>query len=413
MRLCVHVATTLFPGRGRSMISEGRRSDREGNIVSKAWTYQKPDDVRKMGEDAAPWLVGWYEPDGSKKSKTCGPGKQGEKNAKRLAAKLTAELMTGTYEKKSAVLWDDFVKEYVSRVLDGLECETKRLTLDSLTHFKRHVKPVRVFALNTQHVDEFIAKRRGDRGKKKGSTVSPATINKDLRHLKAAFNVAFEWGYLARMPKFRMEKVPKKLVRFMTGEHFAAIYAVCDVAKMPVGLPFPAADWWRGVLVFAYMTGWRISEILALRRSDLDLEEGYAVTLYEDNKGDRDDRVKLHQVVLDHLQQLASFDPMVFPWPHDRRTLDIQFDRIQNAAGINLPCRRKHEHSPACHLYGFHDLRRAFATMNAPRLTADALQSLMRHKSYLTTQVYINMASQIDEAVNKLHVPDVLKKKEA
>jgi hypothetical protein len=32
----------------------------------------------------------------------------------------------------------------------------------------------------------------------------------------------------------------------------------------------------------------------------------------------------------------------------------------------------------------------------------------MRHKSYLTTQVYIKVAKQIDDAVNVLHVPDVL-----
>ena len=37
--------------------------------------------------------------------------------------------------------------------------------------------------------------------------------------------------------------------------------------------------------------------------------------------------------------------------------------------------------------------------------------TLMRHKSYQTTQVYINMVRQIDEAVAMLHVPDVLKGK--
>ena len=47
--------------------------------------------------------------------------------------------------------------------------------------------------------------------------------------------------------------------------------------------------------------------------------------------------------------------------------------------------------------------------MNADKLTPDALQILMRHRSYQTTQVYITMARQMDEAVASLHVPDVLK----
>jgi integrase len=79
-------------------------------------------------------------------------------------------------------------------------------------------------------------------------------------------------------------------------------------------------------------------------------------------------------------------------------------------SGLHLPCHEEHEHGRYCFLYGFHDLRRAFATMNADKLTPDALQALMRHKSYLTTQKYINMARQMDAAVASLHVPDVLKK---
>ncbi len=46
--------------------------------------------------------------------------------------------------------------------------------------------------------------------------------------------------------------------------------------------------------------------------------------------------------------------------------------------------------------------------MNADKLTPDALQALMRHKSYQTTQVYINMARPMDKAVAALHVPEVL-----
>jgi integrase len=200
-----------------------------------------------------------------------------------------------------------------------------------------------------------------------------------------------------------MLKEPGKLPTYVTPEHFAKLHGACDEARLPDDQPFTAADWWRGLLMTGYMTGWRISELLAMRREDVDLEAGLAITWAEDNKGNRDERVKLHPIVV----QLASFDPCFFPWNCHRRTLDEQFVKLQRAAGIHLSCRKKHEHTDACHVYGFHDLRRAFATMNAPRLTAAALQSLMRHKSYVTTQRYINMARQLDEAVAGLYVPEV------
>jgi integrase len=163
-------------------------------------------------------------------------------------------------------------------------------------------------------------------------------------------------------------------------------------------------------MVMGYMTGWRIGDMLGLRREDLDLTVGTAITRGDENKGKRDERVRLHPLVVEHLKRLAGFAPHVFPWNHDRRTLDEEFRRIQEAAKIHLPCPGEHEHTPACHAYGFHDLRRAFATMNADKLTADALQALMRHKSYQTTQVYINLTRQLDDAVASLHVPDVLKR---
>jgi len=59
------------------------------------------------------------------------------------------------------------------------------------------------------------------------------------------------------------------------------------------------------------------------------------------------------------------------------------------------------------HRNGFDDLRRAFASMNAEKLTPDTLQLLMRHKSYLTTHRYINMFRQVDAAVESLYVPDL------
>ena len=146
-----------------------------------------------------------------------------------------------------------------------------------------------------------------------------------------------------------------------------------------------------------------------LRRQDLDLEAGTAITRHADNKGNRSDLVPLHPVVVEHLRAIVGFDDMVFPWPHHRRTLHSDWLRIQTKAGIHLQCYEKHKHTASCFLYSFHDTRRGFATMNAERLTADALQTLMRHKSYQTTQGYINIARQLNKSVENLYVPSVLK----
>jgi integrase len=240
--------------------------------------------------------------------------------------------------------------------------------------------------------------------------VSVATVNKELRHLRAALNLAHDWEYLPKMPKFHMIREPKRLITYVTPPHFAEIYQACKSATRPMGLPYPACDWWRALLTFTYMTGWRIGEPLALRPDDLDLDEATAITRHADNKGNRDELVPLHPVVVEHLRKIVSFEPTVFPWPHHRRTLDTQFHAIQKSAGIHLSCPDDHEHTDACHLYGFHDLRRAFATANAETLSADALQALMRHKSYTTTQRYISMTSQVHRSVKNLHVPEVLRR---
>jgi integrase len=375
----------------------------------KAWIYQDDKQVKKHGKAKASHYVGWIDPEGNRRCKSCGPGKDGHRLAEKLRKKREAELLTGTYQSAQKKTWEEFRKEYEAKVVSGMEESTRRLVLDALNHFERIVNPKRMFAIKTQAVDAFRAKRRTEAGKKKGELVSPATVNKELRHLRAALRKAGRWGYLATAPDFEFEREPKKLPTWVSPEHFAQIYGACDKAKLPRGLPYPAADWWRAVLVVAYMTGWRISEIIALDRSDLDLEAGTAITRHEDNKGERDERVKLHPVVVDHLRKLAAFSRHVMPWNESRRVLQEEFARIQEAAGIRLPCRGKHEHSRFCYVYGFHDLRRAFATMNADKLTADALQVLMRHKSYETTKRYIDMTRQMDEAVAALHVPDVLK----
>jgi integrase len=161
----------------------------------------------------------------------------------------------------------------------------------------------------------------------------------------------------------------------------------------------------------AYLTGMRIGELLALRWEDVDLVAKELVTRWNNTKTDRDEVIPLPKAVIEQFQILKRHSPFVFPWHHDPRTLWVEFTRIQQAAGIHLPCREQHTHTPSCHVYGFHDFRRAYATANARRLKPEVLQRLMRHKSYQTTQkFYINPTNQMQDAVADMPIPNVLKK---
>ena len=110
-----------------------------------------------------------------------------------------------------------------------------------------------------------------------------------------------------------------------------------------------------------------------MRRADVDLDTGYALSRAADNKGKRDQRIPLHPLVVEHLRKLPSFATMMVPWAHSRREVFEAFGEIQTAAGVKPEDGKTR--------YGFHDLRRAFATMNTGQMSADALQALMQHTS--------------------------------
>jgi len=81
------------------------------------------------------------------------------------------------------------------------------------------------------------------------------------------------------------------------------------------------------------------------------------------------------------------------------------FVALQESAGIEP--RFKNEGQ----WYGFHDLRRGFATNNYQTLSALELTQVMQHKDLSTTKRYINMAEEhaAAETAAKIFVPDVLR----
>ena len=378
------------------------------------WISHDSKQLKKKGAEKASWYVGWYDHDGKRHAESCGPGSRGKNKAEKRLRRLQAELDLGVHQPPSKKKWSVFRQEYETKIVPNLASRSQEEVKAALNHFQRLAKPGRMDQIRTQTIDAFVAARKKERGKNRESSISPATVNKDLRHIRAALRVANEWGYVPKLPRIRMVREPEKIPRYVTALHFQTIYdKACPLAVLPQndGQQYQPVDWWRAIIIMAYMTGWRISELLSLRREDLDLNAATAITRAADNKGKRDESVPLHPVVVEHLQRIACAGPLVFPWSKDYSSLWGEFGRIQKEVGIKLDF-RKHDHTEACHVYGFHDLRRAFATVNAPRLKPECLQKLMRHKSYSTTLRYINTASQLQAAIDSMPVPPGLKKAE-
>ncbi len=388
------------------------------------WRHDRCKPGMKGVKPADRFVVQWLVPDGQKRTlrKTVKQiGRPGKLIADRLAREITVELEQGGHG-PSSTTWAKFSAEYRLRIIAHKKPRTRELDEKVIAHFERIAKPGRLSTITTATIDAYKSARLLERGKNRGSTVSPLTVNRELRHLRAMLRVAHDWKMMREVPRFRMLKTRQTLPTYVTQDHFCAIYDAADAATFPQGMICTPGEWWRALVVTAYMTGWRIGELMAMRWADVDLDNGLAMTRAEDNKGGRDEWVPLHPEVIRHLRMLLAgsarlhgsgglpADAHVFEWPYDKGTLYSQFcDVIQKQAGIHLECRKAHEHTDRCHVYGFHDLRRGFATMNAPSLTADTLQKLMRHRSYSTTRSYINLAPQLEGVAEQLRVPDRLR----
>jgi integrase len=360
-----------------------------------AWVKQIASQVRKHGARKASWYCEWNDPNGKRRMKSCGPGRDGKRRAELMADQIKSKLVLGTYEtdERLKTTWDEFLRDFEERGMQGRTSDESRVgQLRILRAFGQRMKLKTIAAVTSDTLERYTASRMKDRGLKAGSTISGHTVAKELRELKAAFRKAAKWKLL---PGGTVE-VPdvatfERIKAHVTPEHFVAMRIAMKTTPECVRLPAvrgnDPADWWEALLVYLWETGQRIGSTLKLRWVNVDLDRGEATSRAQDTKQKKTATVKLYDSVglLERIRPVdTEANPLVFPTRgYSRRALYVQFEALQRAAGIHLPCDEDHEHTPSCHAYSFHAFRYAHSRLNWGREGVD-VESLMQQMGHGT-----------------------------
>jgi integrase len=323
--------------------------------------------VRRIGTR---WWLDFYQNGKRVRESVTIPGKEPKDVTKTEALKALAirkaEIATGKFDivqTRKQVPFDRAVKSFLKNY-----SETKKSSRSDNISSKallRYFGAKNLSFINSWRVDKYKSERLKTIGRH-GKLISKATVNRETAFLKTMLNYAVRRGWLSENPlkgyKLYKEKLNK--LRTLSEEEFKAF---CN----------SASDLLKPILVMAYCTGMRKSEILDLKWENVDLDEGYIRV--EETKNDEPRIIPINKMLNDILNsvQYTSSEQNVF--------LNIKGEPVKEfKTAFNGALRRS-----GVKKFTFHDLRHTFATnlvMNKVDLVT--IKELMGHSTIQMTMRY-------------------------
>ena len=211
--------------------------------------------------------------------------------------------------------------------------------------------------------------------------ISGITLNATITGLTFFFQTTLEHGDVVR--KMSTVPVPRKLPEVLSRDEAARLIAAASNPK------------YRAALSVAYGAGLRVSEVVALKVSDIDSER---MTLrVEQGKGHKDRYVMLSPVLLELLrtwwhfankQRLMLKGGWLFPGQNPVNHLSArQLSRACHAAACDAEINKR---------VSMHTLRHSFAThLLEAKVDVRVIQVLLGHKRLETTALYAQVATEL------------------
>ena len=245
------------------------------------------------------------------------------------------------------------------------------------------------------------------RGKQPGSTQSPTTVRKTLRHVQAVLDKAGPAGPRNRdaanlipapVPWIKRPRAAEKTPAILEPAVLRAVYDAAAAMTEPAGAIAPPA-WWRGLLVLAHNTLLRRRTLFELQWGDVDWRGACLRLPATRLKSRRPQVVHLNAAAIAALEAMAEPDATwenrpVFAGYREPTAFHDAFRRLQAAAGV-----------PREERFGLHALR-----ANSARLlwesSPQAAQATLGHRSIQTTlKHYVNGGPMAVKALDKLPQP--------
>lgn len=283
-----------------------------------------------------------------------------------------------------------FRSMYQPRQLRSASPATLRLWKVALRHFDRFLKrPARTTDLNDNTVSRFAAWRL--------KTVSPATVNKDLASILALWRFLHRKSIVKNWPDVQLEKEPRRAPIAWTRDEFNRLFKTAKSFPGMVG-QVPSRVWWPTLLLVLLDSAERISGVMSLRWTDVDLPSRWIVFRAETRKGrDADSTVRIAEDTAASLKALKQYGarPEVFKWPNHRTYLWFKYGTLLECAGLPNDRRRK-----------FHAIRRT--TASHVEAAGGNATEILRHASRRNTLSYLDpRITQPQQAIEVIWRPEL------
>lgn len=335
--------------------------------------------------------------------------------AKRLEAKLKTSVYEGTHIKPATETLGEFSKRWLASIKHDVEASTyDTYTTQTAKHIVGHLGKVPLSKLKTRTLDEWKTKLLD-------SGLSTTTVRKQYWSLNDMLDLAVTWGLLATNPLQGVTAPVNAETTFhvYTPAEQDALLAAAAPNKCGTGNYHTGRSEGRALLpiVVELGTGLRLSELLALKRTDIDCEHGWLYVRHGKTRSARRQlplAASLSAALSAHLERTKPHrHGLLFPTaagdPWTASGFKSSWRRVRvRAAQLMVEAATKAEDEHALHagdgiLSGrFHDLRHTYATERLrDGVPLKVVSQLLGHSTIaITADTYQHVMSDMADAAS-------------